>query len=75
MFTEIICLEREVEVRVPLKACLSPDLYASGRVSLQSGPAPPQLDLLPVSAQLLVRTLSVIGNDSAWRILPDPSAD
>ena len=41
-------------------------LYAAGRVSLQSGPAPLQQDLLPVSARPLVHTachtLSVIGH-------------
>ena len=46
-------------------------LYAAGRVSLQSGhgPAPLQLDLLPVSARPLVRTLSVIGHGEFCSLL------
>ena len=38
-----------------------PHLYAGGHVSLQSGPAPLQLDLLQLSSGPLMRTLSVIG--------------
>ena len=49
-------------------------LYAADRVSLQSGPAPQQLDLLPVNARPLVRTLLVIGHGEfrrpLWQIEP-----
>ena len=39
-------------------------LYVDGRVSLRSGPALLQLDLLPASVRPTTRTLSVIGHGS-----------
>ena len=44
-------------------------IYVAGRVSLQSGPALLQLDLLLVSARPLVRTLSVNGHGEFRRLL------
>ena len=44
-------------------------LYAAGHVSLRSGPALLQLDLLPPTARLAARTLSVIGHGEFRRCL------
>ena len=44
-------------------------LYVDGRVSLRSGPALLQLDLLPASVRPTARTLSVIGHGEFRRLL------
>ena len=44
-------------------------LYVDGRVSLRSGPAQLQMDLLPAGARLAPRTLSVIGHGEFHRLL------
>ena len=53
-------------------------LYDTGRVSLRSGPAQLQLDLLPAMARPTARTLSVIGHGEFRRLMrqiePAPAA-
>jgi hypothetical protein len=44
-------------------------LYADGRVSLRSGTAQLQLDLLPATARAAARTLTVIGHGEFCRLL------